>query len=157
MAASAHNILSARLVEQAGFPVVWASGLELPAAKGIPDANILTMSEVLESARALAGAVAIPILTDCDSGYGDVGNVAAMVNSFEAASVAGVCIEDKPFPKLNSLAVGAQDLVSVEDMVAMLQKMSEFLAAKAAVTERAAELVSKLSEMELSKQRSDHR
>lgn len=73
---------------------MWASGLELSAAKGVPDANILTMSEVLESARALASAVAIPVLADCDSGYGDVGNVAAMVNSFEAASVAGVCIED---------------------------------------------------------------
>jgi phosphoenolpyruvate phosphomutase len=120
MAASAHNMLSARLVEQAGFPVLWASGLELSAAKGVPDANILTMSDVLESARELAHAVDIPVLADCDSGYGDVGNVAAMVRSFEAGSIAGVCIEDKIFPKLNSFAVGAQDLVPVEDMVARL-------------------------------------
>jgi phosphoenolpyruvate phosphomutase len=120
MAASAHSTLSARLVEQAGFPVVWASGLELSTAKGVPDANILTMSDVLESARELASAVDIPVLADCDSGYGDVGNVAAMLRSFEAARVAGVCIEDKAFPKLNSLAVGTQDLVPVEEMVARL-------------------------------------
>jgi phosphoenolpyruvate phosphomutase len=120
VAASAHSPLSAALVEEAGFPVVWASGLELSASRGTPDANILTMTDVLESARQIAASVDVPVLADCDSGFGDVGNVIEMVRQFEGAGVAGVCIEDKIFPKVNSFAGAGQDLIPVDAMVAKI-------------------------------------
>jgi phosphoenolpyruvate phosphomutase len=118
LAASGHDGLTARLVEDAGFDVVWASGLEISASYGVPDANILTMTEVLHRAANMAASVSTPVLADCDSGFGDVGNVVAMTRAFEAAGVAGVCIEDQTFPKVNSLADGPHDLVPVEHMMA---------------------------------------
>jgi phosphoenolpyruvate phosphomutase len=114
-AAGAHNPLTAQLVERAGFDVVWASGLEISASMGVPDANILSMNECLAVARAMAEKVSIPVLADCDSGFGGIGNVAHMVRTYEAAGIAGVCIEDKTFPKLNSFVAGNQALVPIED------------------------------------------
>jgi len=120
LAASGHNALTARLVEESGFDVVWASGLEIAASHGVPDANILTMTDVLRTASNMAAAVDVPVLADCDSGFGDIGNVVAMVQAFERAGVAGACIEDKTFPKTNSFAGGPQVLVPIENMVAKL-------------------------------------
>ncbi|KPI01692.1 Phosphoenolpyruvate mutase [Actinobacteria bacterium OK074] len=114
-AAGAHNPLTAQLVEQAGFDVVWASGLEIAASLGVPDANILSMNECLAVARAMVEKVSVPVLADCDSGFGGIGNVVHMVRSYEAAGVQGVCIEDKTFPKLNSFVAGNQALVPIED------------------------------------------
>lgn len=114
-AAGAHNPLTAQLVEQAGFNVVWASGLEISASMGMPDANILSMNECLAIAAAMAAKISIPVLADCDSGFGGIGNVVHMVRSYEAASIQGICIEDKTFPKLNSFVAGDQTLVPIED------------------------------------------
>lgn len=114
-AAGAHNALTARLVEQAGYDVVWASGLEISASMAVPDANILTMTDVLAVAASMAAKVEIPVLADCDSGFGGTANVVAMVKAYEAAGIQGVCIEDKTFPKLNSFVAGNQSLVPIED------------------------------------------
>lgn len=114
-AAGAHNPLTAALVEEAGFDVVWASGLEISASMGVPDANVLSVTECLSTAAAMAARVDIPVLADCDSGFGGITNVIHMVRDYEAAGIAGVCIEDKTFPKLNSFVVGPQQLVPVED------------------------------------------
>jgi phosphoenolpyruvate phosphomutase len=119
-AAGAHNALTARLVEQAGFDVVWASGLEISASMAVPDANILTMSDVLAVAASMASKVGIPVLADCDSGFGGTANVVAMVRAYEAAGIQGVCIEDKTFPKLNSFVAGNQSLVPIEDFCGKL-------------------------------------
>lgn len=119
-AAGAHNALTARLVEQAGYDVVWASGLEISASMAVPDANILTMSDVLAVAASMAAKVSIPVLADCDSGFGGTANVAAMVRAYEAAGIQGVCIEDKTFPKLNSFVAGNQSLVPIEDFCSKL-------------------------------------
>lgn len=114
-AAGAHNPLTAYLVAEAGFDVVWASGLEISASMGVPDANVLSVSECLATAAAMSAKVDIPVLADCDSGFGGIGNVVHMVRAYESAGVSGVCIEDKTFPKLNSFVAGAQHLVPVED------------------------------------------
>ena len=108
--AGAHNGLGARLVENNGFDAVWASGFELSTSYALPDMSILTMTEYLNAARAMNDAVDIPIVADCDTGFGDRNNVAHMARQYEAAGVAAVCIEDKRFPKLNSFADGHQDL-----------------------------------------------
>ncbi|WP_306368975.1 isocitrate lyase/phosphoenolpyruvate mutase family protein [Nocardiopsis sp. CC223A] len=124
-AMGAHNSLSARLAQEAGFDVVWSSGLEISAAAGVPDANILSMPDCLRAAADMAAALEIPLLADCDSGYGGVGNVVHMVRSYEARGVAGVCVEDKRFPKLNSFVEGDQELAPLDDFAAKIRAATE--------------------------------
>lgn len=121
----AHNPLSAVLAAEAGFDAIWASGLEISATRAVPDANILSMSECLEAAADLAAAVGAPVLADCDSGFGGVGNVAHMVRSYESRGIAGVCIEDKQFPKMNSFIATGQDLAPLGDFAAKITAATE--------------------------------
>jgi phosphoenolpyruvate phosphomutase len=112
----AHNALSAKLVERAGFDAVWASGFEISAAFAIPDANLLTMTENLEVAKAMADAVGIPIVADCDNGYGNAVNVVRTVQEYEKAGIAAICIEDNIFPKRCSFYAGVKrELAPVEE------------------------------------------
>jgi|TARA_B100000315_G_scaffold259912_1_gene318046 phosphoenolpyruvate phosphomutase len=113
----AHNGLSATLVENAGFDGIWASGFEISTSYAVPDANILTMTQYLEAAQVMNLAVSIPIITDCDTGYGNSNNVIHMVRRYEAAGIAAVCIEDKQFPKVNSFVGGRQALASIPEFV----------------------------------------
>lgn len=113
----AHDGLSAKLVEKNGFDGVWASGFEVSASYAVPDANILTMSQYLERACEMNDATSIPVIADCDTGYGNVSNVIHMVKKYEASGIAAVCIEDKVFPKVNSFIAGRQELASVAEFV----------------------------------------
>ncbi len=116
LVAGAHNPLSARLVEEAGFDAVWASGFEISASQGVPDANILTFSENLEVARGIAHAIDIPVIADCDSGFGNAVNVVRTIREYEDAGIAGICLEDNIFPKRCSFYSGSRrELVSPEE------------------------------------------
>ena len=115
--AGAHDGLSAKLTGEAGFDAVWASGLEISASYAVPDANILTMSQYLERACQMNDAVSLPVIADCDTGFGNSNNVIHMVKKYEAAGIAGVCIEDKHFPKVNSLVAGRQELAPIAEFV----------------------------------------
>src|SRR5437879_13655963 len=95
----AHNGLTAKLVEEAGFPGIWASGLTISAALGVRDSNEASWTQVLEILEFMADATAIPILLDGDTGYGNFNNVRRLVRKLCQRGVAGVCIEDKLFPK----------------------------------------------------------
>ena len=110
----AHTAVSARLVERHGFDGIWASGLEISTSHCVPDAGVLTMTELLEVARSMNETVDLPIVADCDTGFGEIRNVEHMVHRYEAAGIAAVCIEDKQFPKLNSFIEGNQDLAPIE-------------------------------------------
>ncbi len=112
-----HNALGAKLAEHAGFDGVWSSSFEISASYAVPDADILTMPEFLAAAQSMAGAVQIPVVADVDTGYGNAHNVIRMIEKFEAAGVAAVCMEDKLFPKMNSFIDGRQDLASVAEFV----------------------------------------
>ena len=113
---SAHNPLSARLAEQAGFDGIWASGFELSAAYGVPDASLLSMTQHLDMTRAMCDQVSIPVVADLDTGYGNAINVMHVVPAYERAGVGAVVIEDKLFPKDTSLlAGGRQEMVRVEE------------------------------------------
>ncbi|GAB2590805.1 hypothetical protein GCM10027168_25010 [Streptomyces capparidis] len=113
LAAGVHDGLGARLAQEAGFDVLWVSGLGVSAAHAVPDESILTMTEFLAAARSVNEASHLPALADCDTGFGDEANVARMVDQYERAGIAGVCIEDKVFPKRNSLGDGEQVMESV--------------------------------------------
>src|SRR3989338_7656110 len=116
--AGAHDAISAKLIEEAGFDAVWASSFGISAsAKCLPDANVLTMTEALEAAKGMNEAISIPVIADCDNGYGNALNVIRMVKEYERAGIAGISIEDNPFPKKCSLYPGErQELVDKDEM-----------------------------------------
>jgi phosphoenolpyruvate phosphomutase len=116
-AVGAHDALSARLIERAGFDAVWASGFAISASlKCIPDASFITSSEQLEVERNIAQAVSIPIIADCDTGYGNALNVMRTVNDRERAGVAAICIEDNVYPKRCSFYAGVRrELIPIEE------------------------------------------
>lgn len=96
----AHDPLSARLIAEAGFGAVQASGLGIAAAHmGLPDASILSMREMADRTAAIAAAVDIPLMADGDTGYGNAVNVWYTVEAFERAGAAGINIEDQVLPK----------------------------------------------------------
>ena len=112
----AHDGLSAILVREAGFDAVWASGFEISAAHGVPDANILTMSDNLRAAAVMVEAGRIPVVADCDNGYGNAINVIHTVRAYEREGVAAICIEDNVFPKRCSFYAGVKrELAPVEE------------------------------------------
>jgi len=129
----AHDALGAKLIERNGFDGVWASGLEISTAHAVPDANILTMSEYLAVSVSMNESVSIPIIADCDTGYGNSSNVIYMVRKYETAGIAAVCIEDKHFPKVNSFVPGRQELAPIAEFVGKImaaknaQNSAEFM------------------------------
>ncbi len=112
----AHNGLSAKIVEEAGFKAVWGSGLTMSAAIGVRDSNEASWTQVLEIVEFISDATSIPLLLDADTGYGNFNNVRRLVGKLEQRDVAAVCIEDKLFPKKNSYIQGErQPLADIEE------------------------------------------
>jgi len=104
----AHNGLSARIVEETGFKGIWGSGLAISAALGVRDNNEASWTQVLDVVEFMSDATTIPILLDADTGYGNFNNARRLVRKLEQRGVAGMCIEDKLFPKTNSFIRGEQ-------------------------------------------------
>lgn len=102
----AHNGLSARIVREAGFKGIWASGLAISAQFGVRDNNEASWTQVVDTLEFMADASDLPILLDGDTGYGNFNNVRRLVRKLEQRGIAGVCIEDKQFPKTNSFIGG---------------------------------------------------
>ncbi|MBI4398424.1 MAG: isocitrate lyase/phosphoenolpyruvate mutase family protein [Candidatus Omnitrophica bacterium] len=119
----AHDAISAKLIQEAGFDGVWVSSFGTSAAqKCMPDANVLTMTESLLAASDINQAVNIPVVADCDNGYGNAVNVMRVVREFEKAGIAGISIEDNPFPKRCSLYPGDdRDLVAIDEMAGRIR------------------------------------
>jgi len=112
----AHNGLSARIAAEAGFEGIWASGLAISASLGVRDANEASWTQVLDVLEYMADATDVPILADGDTGYGNFNNVRRLVAKLEQRGVAGVCIEDKLFPKTNSFLHGdTQPLAAIDE------------------------------------------
>ena len=112
----AHNGLSAKIVEEAGFKGIWGSGLAISAALGVRDNNEASWTQVLEVTEFMSDATNIPILLDADTGYGNFNNVRRLVKKLEQRKIAAMCIEDKLFPKTNSFINGeAQELAKIEE------------------------------------------
>ena len=111
----AHNGLSAKIVEEAGFEGIWASGLSISAALGVRDSNEASWTQVLEVLEFMADAADLPILLDGDTGYGNFNNFRRLVTKLGQRGIAGVCIEDKLFPKTNSFLGERQPLTDVDE------------------------------------------
>jgi phosphoenolpyruvate phosphomutase len=118
----AHDGLSARIAEEAGFRGIWASGLAISGHCGVRDNNELSWTQVLDTVEFMADATSIPILLDGDTGYGDFNNVRRLVRKLEQRGGAGVCLEDKLFPKANSLiAAQPQPLADPEEFAGKIK------------------------------------
>jgi len=117
----AFDAMSAKLVENSGFDAIWAGSFGISATHALPDASILTMTEFLNVASNMEDACDIPIIADCDTGFGGPSNVTHMVKKYEKTGVAAVCIEDKTFPKQNSLLENSkQELLPEKEFVAKI-------------------------------------
>lgn len=125
----AHDAMSARLIEQHGFDAVWVSGFAVSTmAHALPDLNLITMSEALEAAVRMDRATELPVIADCDNGYGGLSNVVRTAREYERAGITGICIEDNVFPKRNSLYRGE----SRRELIPPAEQARRLRAAKAA-------------------------
>ncbi len=111
----AYDGMSALLAKEAGFEALYLSGAALSASKALPDLGLLTMEDVTRAARDLVRASDLPVLVDCDTGFGEAMNVMRAVRELEEAGVAGIQIEDQQFPKKCG-HLNDKQLVPAEDM-----------------------------------------
>lgn len=118
----AHNGITAKIVEEAGFRAIWAGGLCMSAQYGVRDSNEASWTQVLEMLEFMADATSIPILLDGDTGYGNFNNVRRLVRKLEQRGIAAVCIEDKLYPKTNSFIDGdKQQLADVDEFCSRIK------------------------------------
>ena len=121
----AHDALSARIIEKAGFQALVVGGYPATAAlMGKPDISFLTLPEMVDHLARLTDAVDIPILVDADTGHGGVLNVARTVREFERAGAAGLFIEDQVFPKRCGHMEGKQ-VIPAEEMAGKVRAMAD--------------------------------
>lgn len=99
IAPGAYDAIGAKLIEQAGFGLVYMTGAGTSASLGYPDYGLLTMSEMAENAGMMSRSVNIPLISDADTGYGNELNTVRTVREFESRGVAGIHIEDQVSPK----------------------------------------------------------
>jgi len=126
VAPGAFDGLSARLVEQAGFPAIYASGGAIARSSGVPDLGLLSVSAIVDRLASMVDVVAAPIIADADTGYGNALNAQAAARAFERAGVAAFHLEDQSFPK----KCGHYDdkgLVPTAEMVAKLKAVRDAL------------------------------
>jgi phosphoenolpyruvate phosphomutase len=129
VAVGAHDAMSSQLIEAYEFDAVWVSGFAVATmTHALPDLNLTTMSEVLAAAVRIDGATDLPVLADCDNGFGGLSNVVRTVVEFERAGIAGICVEDNLFPKRNSLYTGE----SKRELIPTAEQARRIRAGKAA-------------------------
>jgi carboxyvinyl-carboxyphosphonate phosphorylmutase len=124
MALGAYDGLSAKLIEQVGFSVVYATGGGISRSCGYPDIGLLTMTEVLMHLRWIVEATALPVIGDCDTGYGNALNVMRAVREFERVGVAAFHLEDQITPKRCGHYEG-KEVVSCAEMCKKLEAALE--------------------------------
>jgi phosphoenolpyruvate phosphomutase len=118
----AHNGISAKIGEEAGFKALWAGGLCMSAQFGVRDSNEASWTQVLEMLEFMADATSVPILLDGDTGYGNFNNVRRLVTKLEQRDIAAVCIEDKLYPKTNSFIDGnKQELAEIDEFCSRIK------------------------------------
>jgi phosphoenolpyruvate phosphomutase len=128
VAVGAHDAMSAQLVESYGFEAVWVSGFGVSTmTHALPDLNLTTMTETLDAAVKIDAATSLPVVADCDNGFGGLSNVVRTVKEFERAGIAAICVEDNTFPKRNSLYEGEsrRELIPAEEQARRIRAGKE--------------------------------
>src|SRR5436190_15174459 len=117
----AHDALSARLIERAGFAAYSVGGYALVGARyGLPDIGLVGFGEMSAGIRDIMAATTLPVLVDCDDGYGDVKNVAHTVAAYESMGVSAIFMEDQRAPKRCGHMAG-KSVIEPELMAAKLR------------------------------------
>ncbi|MCP5028615.1 MAG: oxaloacetate decarboxylase [Actinomycetia bacterium] len=117
VAPGVYDALGARLVEQAGFDVVYMTGFGTSASLlGRPDIGLLGLGEMVDNVRRIVAATDLPVIADADTGYGNSLNVIRTVQEYEQAGVAGLHIEDQVMPKRCGHMEG-KEVVPVDEFV----------------------------------------
>jgi 2-methylisocitrate lyase-like PEP mutase family enzyme len=162
VAPGAFDGLSARLVEQAGFPAVYASGGAIARSVGVPDLGLISPDEICGRLAQIVDAVGVPVIADADTGYGNALTAQRAARAFERAGVVAFHLEDQTFPKRcghyddkalvpvaemvqrlhavrdalhdpDFVVIGRTDAIAVEGYAAALNRASAYLAAGADV------------------------
>lgn len=126
VAPGAFDGLSARLVAQAGFPAVYASGGAIARSAGVPDLGLISQTEVVDRMATIVDATDIPVIADADTGYGNALNAQRAARAFERAGLAAFHLEDQTYPK----KCGHYDdkaIVSVREMAGKLAAVRDAL------------------------------
>jgi phosphoenolpyruvate phosphomutase len=121
----AHDALSAAIAEQTGFAGLWASGLSIPSSLGFRDANEASWTQVVEVVERMADATSIPILVDGDSGFGNFNNARLAALKLFQRGAAGICLEDKGFPKMNSFVGDRHPLADIAEFSGRLRAVKD--------------------------------
>ena len=121
----AHDVLTALLIERAGFETVFLGGFGASASlRGLPDLNFLELEEMAAAVERMARRISIPLIADGDTGYGGPAKVRECVRAFEDAGAAGILLEDQVFPKRCGHFDG-NSVIPAEEMVAKLEAALE--------------------------------
>jgi 2,3-dimethylmalate lyase len=100
IAPAAYDVVSAQIIEKAGFPLAYLSGLGNEASDlGSPDLGLITVTELVRKAGNIVEALKVPVVCDADTGFGGEVNICRTVRLFETAGVSAIHIEDQTFPK----------------------------------------------------------
>jgi phosphoenolpyruvate phosphomutase len=121
----AHDGLSARIADDAGFPAVWASGLSISTALGLRDSNEASWSQVLSVVERIVEASSVPVVVDGDTGHGDFNSARRFARQASMIGTAAVCFEDKIFPKMNSFVGDNHPLADCNEFCGMLMACRE--------------------------------
>ena len=121
-AAGAYDALSAKLIEEAGFPALMTTGFGVSASHlGQPDLELYTMSENLDVVSKVVDSVDVPVIADTDTGYGNAINVMRTVREFERAGVSGMIFEDQESPKKCPCVADTIEILSLEEGAAKIR------------------------------------
>jgi phosphoenolpyruvate phosphomutase len=121
----AHDALSAAVAERSGFKGLWASGLSIASSLGYRDANEASWTQIIDVVERMVDATTVPILVDADSGFGNFNNARLAALKLWQRDAAGMCIEDKGFPKMNSFVGDRHPLAEIDEFCGRLRAVKD--------------------------------
>ncbi len=142
LAAGAVNAMAARLAVEEGFDALWVSGLEVSAALGLPDANVLSARDLADVVTALGRVTERPVIVDVDNAGGTVDGAARIAADLARAGAAAICLEDSAYPKCNSFAAhSTQQLASAELVIRQVERIRKTVGDDLVVISRTESLI----------------
>ncbi len=126
LAPGVYDGLSAKLADQASFPLIYASGGAIARSMGVPDMGLISWTQVVERLQTIVDAVTVPVIADFDNGYGNALNARYAIKHFERTGIAAVHMEDQSLPKRCGHLAG-KDIVSTEEFVQKIKAVKDVL------------------------------